>query len=155
MSEHYTCALAGLAIPLSSWSLRRDGSGHALTLVTPAYDLAEAIIAGLGEPITLIQTGVSVVSAPLEGVRLDRGASSFSLTLTARSEALPDGGMVQALTGISYRAVSGGLRRVRCAVDLDIEPGDTCDLGGGETLVVAELTARADAASAVMELAGL
>jgi len=42
---------------------------------------------------------------------------------------------------------------VRCAVDTFLRPGDTADLGAGETMTVAELTYSVTPTSASMEIA--
>jgi hypothetical protein len=96
-----------------------------------------------------------MLSVPLAGgIRYDLGARAASATLTgSAAEAAAVTTQTRVLRGISYRTESSGRRRVRCAVDTFIRPGDTADLGGGETLTVAELVYSVDAFSASLEVA--
>lgn len=58
-----------------------------------------------------------------------------------------DGGV----EGISYRYSSEGKRRIRCAI-ADIQPGDTVNLGGGETMEVTEVSYEIRPTRGEMEL---
>ncbi|MBK8896545.1 MAG: hypothetical protein IPN66_04820 [Candidatus Competibacteraceae bacterium] len=94
-------------------------------------------------------------AAPWSRPRSDRGARQFSISLDGRADEAESGARIRALKGVSYRAYSAGLRRVRCEVDVWLRPGDTALLGGGETMTVGEITITADRDSGVMELAEL
>jgi hypothetical protein len=94
-----------------------------------------------------------LTQAPLTGIRADRGGQRFSVTLDGRAAEDPVEGRTRILSGIRYRALTAGRRRVRCAVDTYLRPGDVADLGAGETLVAGEITITVTATDAVMEVA--
>jgi len=72
--------------------------------------------------------------------------------LAARSDAETADPKTRAMRGISYRQTSDGIRRIRCDIDTYLMPGDTADLGGGETMTVAELVYTVGADQAFMEI---
>lgn len=168
LPDTYLATLSGtpdLDIPISSFSIRRDLSGVSLSVVSPfaTADQIDAILARTAGTLTLWR-GVRfldgaeqvepMLAVPMDGaIRYDIGARSGSVTLSGDATETPTGGQTRTLIGISYRSDSSGKRRVRCAVDTYLRPGDTADLGGGETITVAELSYQVDATQASMEVA--
>jgi len=153
-----------LELPLSSFSLRATSTGTALSCVSPgatlttvdaieARDTGELVLyRGIRWPSGVEQID-ELARVSLDGIRYDAGGSSSSVTLDGVSAVTVSHTQTRVLRGISYRAESGGVRRVRCDVDTYARPGDTADLGGGETIVVASITISVSASSAVMEVA--
>jgi hypothetical protein len=169
LPEIYRATLSGtpdLTLAISSFSVRRDVSGVSLSVVSPITDGAQvdAILARASGTLTLWR-GVRfldgteqlepMLSVPLAGgIRYDMGAKAASATLSGETvEPIAPTVLTRTLRGISYRSESSGARRVRCAVDTFIRPGDTADLGGGETMTVAELVYNVSAFAASMEVA--
>lgn len=93
-----------------------------------------------------------MVRAAFATLRYSRGAGSASASLAARSDAETADPKTRAMHGISYRQTSEGIRRIRCDIDTYLMPGDTADLGGGETMTVAELVYTVGADQAFMEI---
>jgi hypothetical protein len=169
LPDIYRGSLSGspdLDLSLSSFSIRRDTAGVSLSAVVPASsaELVAAIVARADETLTLLR-GVRfrdgteqvepMLSVPLDGgVRYDIGTKSASVTLSGQTaETATRGPETRALQGISYRSESNGSRRVRCAIDTYLRPGDTADLGGGETMTIAEMVYSCDARQGTMEVA--
>ncbi|MBK8896844.1 MAG: hypothetical protein IPN66_06390 [Candidatus Competibacteraceae bacterium] len=165
----YRLYLAGsppLFLPLASFTVRRSLSGRALSAVIapPSLATVQAIAARAGNDLVLLR-GVrfrdgseqldELLRCALVTPRTDRGARQFSISLEGRADEAESGTRIRALKGVSYRAYSAGLRRVRCEVDVWLRPGDTALLGGGETMTVGDITITADRDSGVMELAEL
>ena len=96
-----------------------------------------------------------MLSAPLDtnGYRFDTGSASASATLSARDSAEVENPKTRIMRAISYRNSASGKRRVRCAIDTYLRPGDTADLGGAETMIVADITYSVSTTQAVMEIA--
>jgi hypothetical protein len=169
LPEIYRATLSGspdLTLALSSFSVRRDVSGVSLSVVSPITDSAQVddILARVSGTLTLWR-GVRfldgteqlepMLSVPLAGgIRYDLGAKAASATLSGETvEPIAPTVQTRTLRGISYRSESSGARRVRCAVDTFIRPGDTADLGGGETMTAADLVYNVSAFAASMEVA--
>lgn len=169
LSHIYRAILSGspdLDIPMSSFSLRRNTTSATLTVVSPKAD-ADQINAILARPtgILTLWRGVrfpdgteslsAMIAATLSspGIRYDLGARSGSVSLTATVDESLTPGVTRTMYGISYRNVIDGQRRLRCAVDTYLIPGDIADLGGGETMTVAEIAYSVDTTLATMEIA--
>lgn len=152
-----------LSLALRSVQIRHQDATIALTLVVPLPDPAAiTALEGLLGDAMEVWRGVrfldateqmeSMLSVTLETVTADLGTTSASATLTGSGASVVGQVKTRALRGISYRNLRDGLRRVRCAVDTYLRPGDTADLGGGETMVVREITLFADPTTATMEV---
>lgn len=165
-SAVYRCYLTGdpgtIELLMSSFSCRRGYGSLTLTVVCPGLD--DANVQAIEDRIDgnlIIRRGIRLPDggeqlddlfvAPLAGLRWDTGSASASATLDAVSSD-PTNAKVRILRGISYRNLSGGKRRVRCAVDTWLQPGDTADLGGGETMTVGELVYNVSPESETMEV---
>lgn len=159
----YRCALDDLTLPISSFSLRASDAGLALDIVIPAVTstMIAEIETRLGGTLSLYR-GVRfadgreqlelMAGLEVDSVRHDLGASSASVTLRASGAAPGEQVKTRALSGVSYRASIAGTRRVRASVDPYLSVGDIADLGGSETLVVAEMTVSVGVDSAIMEI---
>jgi hypothetical protein len=61
--------------------------------------------------------------------------------------------LIRKMRGISFRGMNNsGARRFRCALDMYLKPGDTADLGDGETMIVDQVAYTVSARQAVMEI---
>ena len=160
----YVTGTPALELPLSSFSLRMTATGIALSCVSPGATLAtvDAIEARDAGELVLYRgirwsSGIEqldeLARAVLDGIRYDIGSQSGSITLAGSSAVTISHTKTRVLRGISYRSEIAGVRRVRCDVDTYVRPGDTVDLGGGETLVVSSITISVSSTSAVMEIA--
>lgn len=153
-----------IELPVSYLTVRRDATSAAITVTCPSITNAQvdAILERTAGTI-IVKAGVrfsdgveqlaEMARASYESIRWDAGSRSSSATLTGRSAGLVANPQTRAARGISYDNLTGGRRRVRCAIDPHLAPGDTLDLGGGETMTVGELTISISASSAVMEAA--
>jgi hypothetical protein len=92
-----------------------------------------------------------MLSVIFYSMRYDYGSRSGSITLSGSSALVSGFTKTRLITGISYRNEINGIRRIRAMVDTYLQPGDTADLGNGETLTVSEITIYIDEGSAVME----
>lgn len=153
-----------LELPLASLSHRATATGLRFDVVSPGSTSATlaAVEARASGDLVLyrgvrLSTGEEqleeLARAALESVRSDVGGNSASLSLSGSAASTAPHVKKRVLRGISYRAETGGVRRVRGAVDPHLRVGDTADLGSGETLIVSSITIYVSAASAVMEIA--
>ena len=164
----YRCYLTGgtgtIEIPISSFqSRRRTDTPVWLSVVSPAAtDAMVTDINARSAGQIIIKRGVKypdgseqldeLMRADFESLRIDKGATSASLSLTGRSTETSTA-KTRVLQGISYRPTNDGTRRVRCAVDTYLAPGDTADLGGAETMPVNEVVIWVSPQQAYMEAA--
>ncbi len=161
----YRLVLTGspnLELPLASFQVRRNTNQDWLECVVPIPDSATvAAINARTAGDLVIMRGVrlddgemidEMVRVSFDGLRMDVGARSSSATLSgsATVAATPK---TRTLRGISYRAFDDGRRRIRCEVDTYLSPGDTADCGGGETLLVEDMSYQVSPQSAIMEIA--
>lgn len=153
-----------LTLPLASVQCRRTTGGIEMTLVVPYLPSATLteVLARVGNDL-IVYRGVRFASAleqldelvrvTLTGTRLDLGTSGWSLTLNGQADAETGNPKLRLARGISYRNLgTDGSRRVRCEVDTYLRPGDTVELGGGETLIVSDLVYNLRPDSALMEI---
>lgn len=168
LPDIYRVTLSGtpdLDIPISSFTIRRNAVSISLSIVSPKADAAQIDdLIERSEGTLILWRGVRfldgteqlepMLAVDLAGrLRYDIGSRSGSVTLTGETEADAATARTRTLRGISYRSATNGSRRVRCAVDTYLRPGDTADLGGGETLTVAEITYSVSVTAATMEVA--
>lgn len=150
-------------LPLESFSCRRSGGNLHISLVCPAaaLDLIGEIDARRNGEIVIYRgfrfpSGVEqldeMLRAPFLSIRSDRGTRNASLSVEARGGGDPPNPQIRTLKGISYRSAQNGARRVRCEVDTYLKPGDTANLGGGETMIVNAISYSVFAGSATMEV---
>lgn len=152
-----------LELAVVSVQLRADVDRTSVTVVVRIPDLAtlETLEARLNQPM-LIQRGVrfrdgleqleTLALTPLSAIAADFGADSASLTLAGSAVTILDQSKTRTLQGVSYRNVRNGARRVRCAVDTHLRPLDTVNLGGSETMIVAEIVIYQAVDQATMEV---
>lgn len=139
--------------------LRNDTPSY-LSVVVKGFDLAAAIAArpsgelviGVGSPAVDGTVSYSEIArATLESVREDDGPTSCSFTLSGHQTVAYSISMTRQLAGVKYRSVSGGLVRVRSALDNLLRPGDTADTGT-ETFVVGSISYAVGPMSQEMEI---
>jgi hypothetical protein len=159
----YLTGTPDLELPISSLQCRRDAAGTSLVLTAPGLDAATiAAIEARETGDIIVKRGIRFADGteqidemfrmPLTGLRYDLGSQSGSASLTA-ADVTPAGGYTRTLTDINYRNTIAANRRIRCAVDTYLLPGDTANLGGGETMTVAEIVYSIGPDSASMEVA--
>jgi len=104
-----------------------------------------------------LQNGVEVLNALItvhfDDLRYDLGARSGSATLTGHQQVTYSNPRTRALVGISYISATNGVRRVRCDPDMYLSPGDTATWGGGESMVVGDISYTISPSRAVIEVA--
>lgn len=153
-----------LELPVISASIRRNALERSLSVVIapPSLAMLDAIEARDGNDL-IFYRGVRFVDdaeqldilalAPLTDIRVDRGGRSLRVSLEGKASEAAAEGASRTIQGISYRSLAEGRRRVRCAVDSYLRPGDVANLGGGESLTVGEIVISLTVNSATMEIA--
>jgi hypothetical protein len=156
---------ADLELPISSFQARRrDGDPSYLAIVVPApNDYLTGITARtVGGQLVLksgfvnLATGEETITelqrVDFDYFRYDLGARSGSATLSGHRTTAAREPLTVALQGISYRAVTNGIRTVRCEPDMYLSPGDTADVGDGESFVVSSISYTVNPRAATMEV---
>ncbi|MBK8184830.1 MAG: hypothetical protein IPK63_18885 [Candidatus Competibacteraceae bacterium] len=152
-------------LPLSSFSCRRGAGVMTINAVVPAItaEQIQQVIDRIAGNL-IIKRGIrfsdgteqldDMLIAPLDtsGYRFDTGSSSASATLSARDSAEVENPKTRTMRSISYRNSASGKRRIRCAIDTYLRPGDTADLGGAETIIVADISYSVSPTQATMEI---
>lgn len=151
-----------IELSLASLQMRRNATSTWLSVVVPSP--TPAILAAIEDRAdgdVVVKRGVrfpdgteqmeSFFRAAYTASRYDLGGRSASITLEATESGAVSTGYTRLARGISYRASSQGQRRVRCAVDTYLRPGDLLDLGGGEIMTVGGITYQINPTGAVME----
>ena len=172
--QRYRCTLTGcsdgaddIRLPVSSFSARlRADTPSYLSIVVPTTEYAADVAARPHGSLTLTMaylapaSGVIVheetlLSASIDEVRVDEGGCSRSVTLTgyAPAASIPTLRAPAALTGIrsTYRSVTSGRRRFRCAARLVLLPGDTVTVDN-ERITVAEAVYTVTGTARTLEL---
>lgn len=146
----------------SSFQIRKTANSQSLEIVVPLLSLSQVteIESRIGNNLTLYRgvklfSGIeqleTMVAVTFDSVRYDYGSKSGNLTLSGNGFLMTEYIKTRSITGISYRNSINGRRRIRAKIDTYLQPGDTADLGGGETLQVSEVTIYANEKSAMME----
>jgi hypothetical protein len=163
LPDVYRLEVDGVTIPLGSIQCRRNVAGRTLTAVCPgaSASLILSVLGKKGAPMRLYR-GIRFVdghtqedlmmSVLLDSVRGDLGSNSGALTLTGSISETAVTQRTRTLQGVSYRNSRNGLRRVRCAVDTYLQPGDVAMLSESESLTVAELVYSITPSNAYMEV---
>lgn len=158
----YLTGSPDIELLLKSIQIRRTIYSKTLSVVVPVVSSAQvAQIQDRAAGDLILHRGVRLSSGaeqldelirlPLTTVRYDGGAGRASITLSgADSDAISH--KTRTLYGANYQAIQGGRRRVRCAVDTYLRPGDTIAVLG-DSWVVDEIVCTIDATTAVMECA--
>lgn len=171
LSRIYRLYLTGgtgeIELQISSWQMRHQNADGALWFLAVIPNATASVIDSVADRIAgniKLYTGpragngveslTKILDIALSSYRYDIGARSASITIESnvvRTNASPG---TRVLSGITYKAMSDGRRRVRVSpADHSVAPGDTVDLGGGESWVVSSLTAWAGVSESTMELA--
>ena len=167
VQQVYRAILTGAAgpieLPLVSFSCRRTAGNLSISLVCGAASLEQieqidarrngdiVIYRGFRLPDGREQLN-EMLRAPFFSVRWDRRARNASLSIDARKSDEAANPKTRMLKGISYRSAQNGARRVRCEVDTYLCPGDTADLGGGETLIANAISYSVSTDNGTMEV---
>lgn len=166
---HYTLTLTGAedsttdaVLPMSSFQSRlRSGNPSYLQAVVPyTAALADAVSARPHGQL-IVRRGrrwtdgtvqvEEIARASLELISSAQGGRSQSITLSGHRTHTYSAPKSVALADASYRAVSNGRRRYRCAIENSLLPGDTA-IVGADSFVVAELQHLVDTRTAIMEV---
>ena len=166
VAEVYVCTLTGsptITIPLSGITIRRDAEAMTLTAIAPISDAVSVadLVDRAGETLNLYRgvrfpSGVTqielMLSCILRQIRSDRGGLRGSATLTASTPTPPAFSRPRALKGISYIATTSDSRRVRCAIDTYLAPGDLAIISETDSFVASEITISISPLSGTMEV---
>lgn len=151
-----------LELPMQYFQCRRTATGLYLSVngPLPDSDTLDIIAASAGDLV--IYRGVrltdgseiidELLRAPFTRLRYDVGRRSATLSLEGETATVEVWRAARTLAGITYRNEQDGRRRVRCAVDTYLRIGDTVNLGGGETMVAAEIVYSVSPTQASMEV---
>ena len=170
----YQCVLTSpdglpdLVLPMASFQARlRDSEPSYLSCVIPnsAFYADEIIARASGQLI--IRQGVRLVDGremlqemirvDYESLAIDRGANSDSATLVGHRTTTSSTPAERTMQKVSYFALeAAGKRRIRCAIDLFLRPGDVCMYGpdGMDWFMVGQISyvVSASPATAIMEV---
>lgn len=154
--------IADLELPLASFqSRRRNGEQTYLAITVPnPAPYIDAINARLngdlviysGFAVGATETLTELLRVNFGSFRYDLGPRSGSASLSGHKQVTYSNPKLRALSGISYKSVTDGIARVRCEPDMWLNPGDTADLGGGESFVVDSISYIINPRSANMEV---
>lgn len=158
----YLTGTPDLELAISSINCRYDNNTVTLTAVVPAVSISiiESIEDRLDGELVLyrgirlsdtIEQINEMIRVSFDNLRYDLGSSSGSATLQGSADNAASSN-TRTIRGISYRNTINNLRRIRCEVDTYLRPGDTADLGNGETLTVSEIVYSIDTTQAIMEI---
>ena len=155
---------ADIELPISSFQARRrDGEPSYLSIVVPAINsaLIQAITersggwlilkSGIVDVVTDVETLTELQRVDFNYFRYDLGSRSGSATLTGHRTTAAREPISRTLTGVSYTAVTDGVRTVRGEPDMYLSPGDTA-VYGGDAFTVGSLTYTVNPRQATMEV---
>lgn len=165
LPDVYRLSIAGdLWLSIRSLTIRRSVGLDALTIVAAmaSPEQVAEVRARVGESMTLWR-GVRfldgqeqlepMLTVPLESMRYDRGPGSGSFTLSGSTSAGVPINRPRTLRGVSYLQSTNGARRLRCAIDTYLAPGDTALIRGSSSMLVNEILISISPTSGVMEVA--
>jgi hypothetical protein len=163
--EVYALYLGGVLLPFSSITARRDVGGLSLSVTIPSAsaELLAAVAANEGGVLRVLRGPRlpdgslqldGLWSAVLDTWSYRAGATAGSITLQASAATVLQTARPRALHEVSYAGSDRGVKRARCRIDTYLQPGDLALLGGGQTLVVNELTYSIQPGQAFMEARG-
>lgn len=158
----YLTGTPTIELQLASISCRRGYGTVALSVVCTYLTAAQIseIESRLDTEYLVIKRGIrfagyeqtdEMLRVPIQSLRWDAGANNASATLSGQAAETANA-KTRTVSGISYRNLYQGNRRVRCAVDTYLRPGDTADLGSGETMTVASIVYSIYPDNASMEI---
>lgn len=146
-TRHYLFTLTGeadglsdITIPISSFqSRKRSGSPSFLQVVVPGIVFLDEISARVHGDMVLkmafklhgkIEYIEEFARVHMKDINYSKGARQQSVTLSGRQQTTNDSPKSATLSGVTYHAISGGLRRARTAIpDIFTQPGDTVVAG--------------------------
>lgn len=154
-----------LTIPISSFQGRfKSGDPSYLSVVVPGDDYATDI-SNRADPVNPPELAVymrktfpdgnaiteKIMGVDLEDVAIDEGSTSYSITLSGHRTTTYSAKAIT-LAGASYKNLTGGKTRYRCAPDLYLRPGDTVTVNG-DTFVADNISIAISVESQTMEVA--
>jgi hypothetical protein len=99
------------------------------------------------------ETLQEIASGVFSDFRYDLGPFNGSATLVGYDYRAPRPPIARPMRGINFRGMNNsGARRFRCELDMYLQPGDTAELGDGESIVVDQVSYVISARQAVMEI---
>lgn len=165
-AEVYALTLSGVALPFSSITCRRNTGGMALTVALPiaSATLRDVVSANEGGTVEVrrgsrLPDGSlqldTLWTATLDTWKWRTGVTFGEITLNASAPTVAGTSRVRALREASYVGSDRGTRRIRCAIDTYLSPGDEALLGGGQSVVVTGITYSVHRGQGVMEIQGI
>lgn len=153
-----------LELPISSFNATtRDGESSYISINVPNpgdyltaledYSGGQiAIKSGFVDATTGVETLYEIGRVDWDYFRYDLGAYSGTATLSGHATTSARAPITRELQGISYKSVTDGVMTVRCQPDMYLLPGDTADLGDGETFTVDSISYTITTSLAYMEV---
>jgi hypothetical protein len=153
-----------LELPISSLQARnRLATGGELTVVVPNPNPYLDAIQERRAGRLVVKTGFAlpdgtevlqeIAGGALDNFRYDLGSFNGSAALGGSGPFSPFAPITRKVRDISFRGMNNsGARRFRCAPDMYLQPGDTADLGDGESMVVDQVQFTVNANQATMEI---
>lgn len=148
---------------IKSFSARKGSSGLSISAVITGFDSQLLVSLSEYSDWMLVITRKVLINgetleddlfyAPLMSTRYDIGSNSASMTFSAKKETITQYFQTRQIKNIFYSSVINNRRRVRGAIDLYLEIGDTADIGGGESFIVDEIIYYCSSTQATMEVA--
>ena len=135
-----------IRIPISSWqaTVQADRASYAQAVIPAATQWIDAVTARAGGEFAVYrgvryQNGdtqeAELARAPLNDVRVDRGPTNVTMTISGYAQlAPPSGALTRTLKNVRSESVSGGFR-VRADLDFFLRPGHTANSRGTEFVV--------------------
>jgi len=160
-----TGGIAAIEIPIDTFNCRRRLNGSltlSVSCPTPTLDLITAIEDRIAGYLVLL-TGYrfsngqeqlqEFVRVPLSSIDWVQNHASGQIILGGSTTEIAMAQKTRVATGVSYRTAINGVRRIRCAIDFNLSPGDLFQFGGGETFIANEISYVGSVVSSVMEVA--
>lgn len=146
----YLSGTPDLELTVSSFSCRRSDGGIVLSLSCPVADSVTVDdILDRADGDLVVKAGVrfrdgveqvsEVLRAGYSSLRWNEGTATATLALEGKTDGIAEDPKTRALSGIAAYRISDGVREAECSVDFYLEPGDTADLGDGETFIVGQI----------------
>lgn len=158
----YLLDIGGVKIPMSSFqaTMKTDGKSFLQAVIPNGVDYLNQlhtnalmrVLMGFKYPDGTYSPLEEIARSPLEILRYDEGASSNSVTVSGYAALSASTGVTRQLTGVSYRSVNQGRRRVRCSIDLFLRPGHMAMDSDGQVFSVGIIQYFVNAKSEYMEV---
>jgi hypothetical protein len=165
LQAFYTLTLTGgagpILLPLASFqaTMNLDTPSYLSCQVPNANEYADEIAARAAGTLQIrkgyryqgIEQSEIIAAVTLSEIRTDEGERSATASLTGYQAVTAGAAKPRTLSGIQYRNISQGRRRVRCSVDLFLDPGDTA-IDGATSFTVGSINYYVGTSQAFMEV---